>query len=247
MRLGIGLFIGFFLGDIEIDQRRIRLGTFLELISDRAQHAVKIVDPLAMLGGKAQGFAQTKAPCLNRAAIPGFAFGLVHAQNHARILFAQDIGKNLIRGGDANAAIHQEQADIRHFNGALGQAAHPALKAVIGDILQPGGVDHRKAQVENLAIALAQVAGDARLVIDKRQLATNEPVEQRGFADIGSTDYGECKAHLCPPGAVRIIKSAALHGLGVNGKREVAHCRKRHKEHRPPAPAKRRPRPAYQP
>ena len=112
------------------------------------------------------------------------------------VLAAQDVGKDLIRRGDAHPPVDQEQADIGHVHRPLGQAAHPALQAVVRDLLQTRRVDHGKAHVEQPGVALAQVAGHAGLVIDQRQLAPDKAVEQGGLAHIGAAHDGEGETHL---------------------------------------------------
>ena len=153
-----------------------------------------------MLRREAQRLAKAKAPGINGTCIACFAFGLVDTQDHPRAFFAQDVGEYHVGGGHAGPSVDQEQADVCHLNRAFRQAAHTALKAVVGDILEPGRVNHREAQVKDFGIALAQVARDAGLVIDQRQFAPDEAVEQGGFAHVGAADYGQGKAHFSPPG-----------------------------------------------
>ena len=164
---------------------------------------VQIVDAFAMFGRKPHRVAQTQRIGLQRAGIACLAFGFVHADDDAGILLAQDFGKDLIGGGDTDPAVDQEQTDIGHVDRTFGQTAHPALKAVVGDIFQPCRVDHGKAQIENPGVAFAQVAGDAGLVIDQRHLAPDKAVEQGGFADVGTSDNGQGKAHHALRGLVR--------------------------------------------
>ena len=67
--------------------------------------------------------------------------------------------------------------------------------AVVGDFFKAGGVNHGEAQIEQLGIAFAQVAGHAGLVIDQCQLAAHEAVEKRGLAHVGAAHDGEGEAH----------------------------------------------------
>jgi hypothetical protein len=62
-------------------------------------------------------------------------------------------------------------------------------------VLQTRGVDDREVEIAEPRPALAAVAGDAGLVVDQSEPASHQPVEQRGFADVGSADNGNSKIH----------------------------------------------------
>ena len=141
------------------------------------------------------GLAQTQRIGLDHASIGGFALGLVTGENHMSGFFAQDLGKDHIRRGHADTGVDHEQTDIGHIHGTLGQAAHPALEAVVGDLFQTGRVDHGKAQVGQFGRPFAQIAGHAGLVVDQRKAFADKAVEQRGFPDIGTAHDGKGKGH----------------------------------------------------
>ena len=149
-----------------------------------------------MFGGDAQRLSQAQAPGLHRAGFACPAFGLVGGDDHVFRTLAKDIGEIFVRCRHADARVDHEQADIGLVHGTLGQAAHPALQAVVLGHFQAGAVDHDKAQVAQPGRAFAQVAGDAGLVIDQGQALADKAVEQGRFADIGPTDDGECECHL---------------------------------------------------
>ena len=218
MRVFIGLLIGLILGDIDIDNRRIGCGALGELGLKRLQQPIEIVHPLAMLGRDRHRLAKAKAPGVDHPDLARAALGLVDAQDHPGALAPQDIGEDLIRGGEAHASVDQEQRDIGHIDRTLGQSPHPALQAVVSNLFQAGGVDHGEPQIEQPGIALAQIPGNTGLVIDQSQLPANQPVEQRGLAHVGSSDDGEGKGHLPLP---ENSKGVPLHAIGVNGKPEV--------------------------
>ena len=62
-------------------------------------------------------------------------------------------------------------------------------------LVETGRIDGEAYAAGEMGLALAAIAGDARLVIDKRQLLPNQPVEQRRLADIGPADNGNRKGH----------------------------------------------------
>ena len=172
-----------------------------------------------MFGRQPHRLAQTQGIGLQSARVACLALGLVDAQDHPRRFLAQDLGKNLVRRCHPHAAINQEEADIGHIHRAFGQAPHPALKAVVGDLLKPRRVNHGEAQVKKLGIPLAQIACHAGLVIHQCQLAAHKPIEQGRFSHIGAAYDGQRKAH----DASVSLKPPPLQGFGPNGKREVAH------------------------
>ena len=148
-----------------------------------------------MLGRDAQRLAQPQRPGFGRAGLARGPLGLVGGQDDVLGALAQDVGEILVRRRDAHAGVDDEQADVGLVHGTLGQAPHPALQRIVLDHFQAGRVDHDEAQVAQARVALAQVAGDARLVIDQRQPLAHEAVEQGGLADIGPSDDGECEGH----------------------------------------------------
>ena len=148
-----------------------------------------------MLGRDAQRLAQAQRPALDRAGLAGPPLGLVGDKDDVAGAPAQDVGEVFVGRGDARAGVDHEQADIGLIDRAFGQAAHPALQAVILGHLEPGRIDHHKAQIAQPPGPFAQVARDAGPVIDQREALAHQPVEQGGLADIRPPDDGEGKAH----------------------------------------------------
>ena len=62
-------------------------------------------------------------------------------------------------------------------------------------LFEPGGVDHAEFEIGDAGLALAAVAGQPGRVVDQRQPAADQPVEQRRLADIGAAEDGDRKAH----------------------------------------------------
>ena len=152
-----------------------------------------------MFGGKRDGFAQPQPPGFDHPGLARLPFGLVGRKDHMGVLLAQDVGENLVRGQHARPGVDQEQAGIGHLDRALGQAAHPPFERVVGGIFEPGRVDHGKPHLPQPRLALAQIARDAGLVVDERKALADEPVEQRGFADVGAANDGEGEGHFNSP------------------------------------------------
>ena len=65
----------------------------------------------------------------------------------------------------------------------------PGERGGIG-IFEAGGIDDGDFEIEEPCQPFAAITRDARRVVDQRQLATDEAVEERRFADIWATDDG---------------------------------------------------------
>ena len=70
-----------------------------------------------------------------------------------------------------------------------------------------------KSQVVELGGVDAAVAGDARRVVDERQLPAGQPIEQRRFADVGPADDGDFEAHVAGT-----MRAGAADQLGHQGR-----------------------------
>ena len=152
------------------------------------QRGVEVGQALAMLGGDRHRLAQPKAERLQYARVALATLGLVGGQHHGHVAAAQDLGEHLVHGGDALAAVDDEQRHVGLVDGQLRLVAHPGLQALISDILEAGGVDQLQIEVADPPGAEAPVPGDARPVIDDGQLAPRQPVEQRRLAHVGTPD-----------------------------------------------------------
>ena len=132
------------------------------------------------------------------AAVGRAALGLVGAEDDGRARAAQQLRQHLVDGRDAHAGVDQEEAGVRLRDRALGEPAHSARQRVVGDLLEARRVDDGEAQVAEARLALAQVARDARPVVHEREPPPDEPVEQRGLADVRPSDDGE-REHIREP------------------------------------------------
>ena len=106
---------------------------------------------------------------------------------------AQDLGEDQIGRRHPHPRVDHEKADVGHVHRAFSEPPHPALQAVVGDLLEASRVDHREAQIGKPCRALAQVARHPGLVVDECQPLADQPVEQGGFAHIGPPHDGEGK------------------------------------------------------
>ena len=171
---------------------RSRFGRFRLRADDGPQPGEQIGNAFAMFGGDAHGFTQAEAIAFKDTRFGSLAFRLVADQHHRHILSAQPAADLFVERGQARACIDDEQGGIGSFEADFGLLAHPAGQA-FGIVVFPAcGIHDGEFQPGDFGIAHAAIPRDARLVIHQRELLAHEPVEQRGFADIGSADddYG---------------------------------------------------------
>ncbi len=80
------------------------------------------------------------------------------------------VGEQLVQRRDALAGVDHEQRHVGLVDGQLGLAAHARLQALVGDVLEAGGVDQVEVEIAQPAGGEAAVAGDAGPVVDDGQL-----------------------------------------------------------------------------
>ena len=68
------------------------------------------------------------------------------------------------------------------------------MRALVA-FFEPGGVDDGEAQIGEFCVAFAPIARHARRVVDQRQLPTDQPIEQRRFADVRPADDRDFGGH----------------------------------------------------
>ena len=79
--------------------------------------------------------------------------------------------KVLSSGSSPALGVDHEEDEIGLADGDLGLRAHAALQGLGRRILEAGRVDHVEIEVVEAGRMDAAVAGDARRVVDQRQLA----------------------------------------------------------------------------
>src|SRR5690606_16449115 len=98
-----------------------------------------------------------------------------------------------------------------------------------------------EAQIADPSLALAQVARHPRLVVDQRETPADEPVEERGLADVRPPDDGKREGHGRSLGASPAARKARQCRAACRpGMRELLAARTRVTLRSPSAPAWRR-------
>ena len=97
-------------------------------------------------------------------------------------------GEMAVGRGDPGARVDDEQDRIALGDRGLGLRAHAAGQRLRIALLESRRVDHREGEVHEPRLPLAPVARDARLIVDERELASDQPVEQGRLADVRPAD-----------------------------------------------------------
>ena len=108
---------------------------------------------------------------------------------------AHQIGEGAIGRRRAVARIDDKQHGVRLRHRRRGLRLHPRRKRLALGVFEAGGVDHLEGKIAEPGLAFAAVARHARLVVDQREAAPNETVEQGRFADIRPADNGDGEGH----------------------------------------------------
>ena len=176
---------------VDLDHlRRVR-----KLLRHRLQRPQQVVHPDPVLGRQRHRLAQPELPGLDQPRLRRPPLGLVGDEDHPRRPLAQQLRQRPVDRRHPDPRVDQEEADVRRVHRPLGQRPHPPRQARVGRLLEPRGVDHGEAQRPEPPRPLAQVAGDARLVVDQRQPPADQAVEQRRLADVRAADDGEGEGH----------------------------------------------------
>ena len=97
--------------------------------------------------------------------------------------------------GHAGARVDEEEDRVAVGERRLGLGAHAAGERLPVAGFEPGGVDDGEGKIAEPRFALAPIAGDAGLVVNQRQFAPDEPIEQRRLADVRPPDDGDFHVH----------------------------------------------------
>ena len=85
------------------------------------------------------------------------------------------------------AAVDDEDHHVGFGDRLLGLLGHFEHDAVLGHRLEAAGVDDQERPFADTAFAVMPVAGQAGQVGNKGITRTRQAIEERGFADVGST------------------------------------------------------------
>ena len=211
-RLGFvigGFAVGIRFGDVLADQHvafgRKIVGVFLvlgeaALLAKRLDDGVaQVGHALAVLGRNRDRLAEPGLPRFEQAGFRGARFGFVGGQHDRLAGLAHDVGEGPVVGQQAGAGIHRK---ITRSASRMAMSVCWRMRpcSVSGAAVSKPAVSMTsKLQIVEFCRMDAAVAGDARRVVDERQLLARQTVEQRRLADIRPADDGNLEGHQDAP------------------------------------------------
>ena len=175
------------------------------LLGDRGdvrQHLHDLVeevgDTAAVDGRDRVRLAEAEAPEGSGLGLVPGVVDLVRHEEHGPAGLAQHLDDLLVGRGGPDHRIHDEQHDIAQFDRDLGLRRDGRVDAA-GVGLPAAGVDHREAAVHPLGLVGDAVARDAGGVFDDGLAAAEDPVHERGLADVRAShdrDDRQCGQEL---------------------------------------------------
>ncbi len=165
---------------------------------DFDQRVVEFAQALAVLGGEGDRLAEAEAEHLVDAGLPRGAFRLVGDDDDRLTGAANGLGEMLVGGSEAGARVDHEQDRVAIDERRFRLRAHAPGERFRFALFKTRSVDDGEGQVRDPALALAAIAGDARLVVDERQPAADQPIEQSRLADVRPADDRDFGAHVVP-------------------------------------------------
>ena len=115
---------------------------------------------------------------------------LVGGEHDRLVRLAQDLDDRLVGVGDPDRRVDHEQHRVGEPDRDLGLGRDPLGQAA-GVGVPAAGVDDGEGAAVPVGVVGDPVAGHARHVLDDRLAAADDPVDQRGLADVGAADDGE--------------------------------------------------------
>ena len=144
----------------------------------------------AVHGGDHDRLAEPERPQRQRV---GLALGVVHlvGDEHDRLARpAQHPGDRLVLVGGADPGVHHEQHRVGEADRDLRLLGHLGGQAL--RLGQPAaGVHQGELPAAPVGVVGHPVPGNTRHVLHDRLARAEDPVDQRGLADVGTADHGE--------------------------------------------------------
>ena len=147
----------------------------------------EIAGATSVQGGNGIGLAQAKAPQVGCVGLLQGRVHLVSGQDDRLLLGAQHLHDALVRGGDTDGRIEDEDDSVSQINGDLCLLGDGTIQTLDVD-LPAAGVDEREVTTRPFGGVRDAIAGDARRILYDRLTASKDAVDQRGLADVGATD-----------------------------------------------------------
>ena len=134
--------------------------------------------------------AETEIPQAGGLSLGALVIDLVGGQHDGLLGGAKDLDDLLVDIGDADGGIDDEQHGVGDLDRDLG-LSRDALGETAGVGIPAAGVDDGERTTVPDRVVVDAVAGDSGHVFDDGFAAADDAVDERGLADVGSTDHGK--------------------------------------------------------
>jgi hypothetical protein len=162
---------------------------------ERNERIIEPIHTLAMFGRDGDRIAEAQGIGLEHSRLAGTAFRFVGEHQHWLAMAPELAGEFAIDRRHAGPRVDDEETDVGVGNRCFRLRAHAVLETAARCGIEACGVEKPESQIGEPALTFAAVARDARLVVDQRQLAAHQAVEERRFADIRPAEYRDFGGH----------------------------------------------------
>ena len=154
---------------------------------DRVEHVARAA---AVQRRDREGLAEPEVPEPGGLGLGALVVDLVGRQHDRLAGLAQDLDDCLVRVGDADRGVDDEEHGVGQRDGDLGLQRDP-LEESLRVRVPAAGVDDGERAAVPVGVVGDAVAGDAGLVLDDGLAAADDPVDQRRLPDVGAADDGQ--------------------------------------------------------
>ncbi len=147
----------------------------------------QVADPEPALGGDRDRLAEAEAVEVVDDRVADLVH-LVHDHQRRAAVAAQALADREVEIGEAALRVHQEHHQVGEPDRDLGLAPHVRVAALEGGGQEAAGVHQHERAPRPLGGRGVAVARDAGPVVDHRSALAQDTVEERRFADVGTSD-----------------------------------------------------------
>ncbi len=165
-----------------------------DLGQDREHFVEQVGDSPTVQSRDGPRLAETQAPEFGGHELAALVIDLVRSEEHRLLLPAQHLHDHLIGRGRTGRGIDDEEDGIGHVHGDLGLDRNPRGHA-LRVLIPPAGVDEGEFLSVPFRPVAHAVTGDSRNVLDDGFTTTEDAVDQRRLADVGTADDRDLEAH----------------------------------------------------
>ena len=174
--------------DLALLARELRLGFGRERLDDLIEH---VRDAAAMDRRDRVGLLPAEGVELGRLELALRVVALVHRHEDRRLRAPEQLGRLLVRWGQARDRLDHEHDHVRLGDRDPRLVLDACLDRVARVDLEAAGVHEHEPPAVPVALAVQPITGRAGSVLDDRRALADDAVEQRAFADVRPPDDGD--------------------------------------------------------